>query len=88
MKIKLGALKRLLKEVASEDDGYVTPEQLFDQCSEGYAALELQNAEDPTRTPIEDLTFWKNEDGEFCMQDPADAGFSNIALTWDGEEWG
>ena len=81
-------LKRLLKEVASEDGNYVTPEQLFDQCPEGYAALELQNAEDSTQTPIEDLTFWKDAKGRFCMQDPADAGFSNISFIWDGEEWG
>ena len=67
---------------------HLTPDQLKDQCPEGYADLERQNRLDPSLTPIDKLTIWKTASGDFYVQDPADAGFGNVALVWDGDCWG
>lgn len=66
---------------------YLTPEELKERCPAGYAELLRQNAEDPTLTPIDELTLWVDANGVFCLQDPADNGFSNITVTWEGDCW-
>lgn len=67
---------------------YLTPSDLKEQCPAGYAELERQNSIDPTQTPIDELTLWCDADGTFYLQDPADDGFANVALAWDGTCWG
>lgn len=76
----------------------LTLSQVKDLCPAAYDDLVAQNADDPSMTPLESLTFWLAPDEEFgdlvkdhpghvlCLQDPNDG--ANVSLMWDGDAWG